>query len=237
MIGQLLFRQLFDTESSTYTYLLADKESKEAVLIDPVLERAARDKKLVEELGLSLKYTLETHVHADHVTGADSLRKALGSKAAVGASTGVKQADVYLGDGDKLLFGSLALRALATPGHTSGCTCYHLPGMVFTGDTLFIRGNGRTDFQEGSPGVLYESIHSKLFTLADDTLVYPGHDYNGQTASTIGEEKRFNSRVRLGVTKEQFVATMNGLKLANPKKIDEAVPANLVCGRALSAGA
>jgi len=223
----LLFRQLFDKESSTYTYLLADSETGEGVLIDPVLEQVERDLKLIKELNINLIYIIETHVHADHITGAHQIRKGTGAKI-VTSSAEVNGADLSVSDGDEISYGSYKLKVIFTPGHTSTCSSYFTEGMVFTGDTLMIRGTGRTDFQGGSAALLYESIIQKLFTLPDDTLVYPAHNYNGMLVSTIGEEKRLNPR--LGKGKEEFINIMNNLNLAYPKKMDVAVPANLVCG-------
>jgi sulfur dioxygenase len=214
----------------TYTYLLGDSETREAVIIDPVLERTDRDLKLIEELGLKLKYILDTHVHADHITGSSDLKKATGAKIVLGENTCVDCADILLKDGNALTFGSHTLKGLSTPGHTEGCMSFYTEGMVFTGDALFIRGTGRTDFQGGSSETLFESITEKLFTLPDDTIIYPGHDYRGVTLSYIGEEKQFNPRVGAGISKGDFVAIMESLNLPNPKKIHEAVPANQVCG-------
>jgi sulfur dioxygenase len=228
----MLLRQLFDHETWTYTYLLADEESGEAVLIDPVIDQLERDIRLLEELGLKLVYTLDTHAHADHITGSGLLRKRLGSKAVVGANAGTEGADELVNDGSKLRFGSLALEVRATPGHTDGCVTYVTSDHkhAFTGDALFIRGTGRTDFQQGSAERLYRSIHDKIFTLPDDTIIWPGHDYRGLTFSTVGEEKRHNPRVGDGKTEGQFAEIMNNLNLPAPKKIDVAVPANLHCG-------
>lgn len=226
----ILFRQLFDGATSTYTYLLADPASREAVLIDTVKEQVERDLKLVRELGLKLKYVMETHVHADHITGADEIRKATGAKGVVGLGTQVACADIPLADGATVKFGDHTIKALATPGHTDGCMSYYCDGRVFTGDSLLIRGTGRTDFQQGSSPALYDSITKKLFQLPDDTLVFPAHDYHGLTASTIGEEKRFNPRVGGGKTKEEFIEIMDHLHLAMPKNIQTALPANLACG-------
>ena len=227
----MLFRQLFDPETSTYTYLFADPSTGEAAIIDPVREQAARDIALVEELGLRLVYTLETHVHADHVTGSGALRAETGATAVVGEGAGVGCADVRARDGDELALGKLRIRVISTPGHTSGCVSYLVGDRVFTGDALLIRGTGRTDFQSGSAETLYDSITEKLFTLPPETLVYPGHDYKGRTVSTIGEEMRFNPRLA-GRTKQQFVAIMDALGLPPPKRIAEAVPANQACGHA-----
>jgi glyoxylase-like metal-dependent hydrolase (beta-lactamase superfamily II) len=228
----MIFRQLFDPETSTYSYLLGDEVSREAVLIDSVREQAPRDAQLIRELELTLRFTLETHVHADHITGASLLREQLGSRAALGAATGVACADSMLEDGAELRVGSIVLRALATPGHTNGCTSYHCAsaGMAFTGDALLIRGCGRTDFQQGDSRKLFRSVREKLFALPDATLLYPGHDYRGRTVSTVAEEKRWNPRLGLGKSEAEFVAIMAALKLDYPKRMDESVPANLLCG-------
>ncbi len=227
----MLFRQLFDRESATYTYLLADEESGEAVLIDPVRDQLERDTRLLEELNLRLVHTLETHVHADHVTASGVLRQRLGSKSVLSKTAGAGCADILVSDGDEVRFGKHALRVLETPGHTDGCLSFYEPstGRVFTGDALLIRGCGRTDFQQGNSHKLYQSITTKLFALPDNTQVFPGHDYQGRTMSTVGEEKRQNPRVA-GKTEAQFVQIMSELNLAAPKKISEAVPANLACG-------
>lgn len=224
-------KQLFDQETWTHTYLLFDSASGEGVIIDPVKEKLERDLKLIDELNVQLKYVLETHVHADHVTSAGDLRDRTGAKVVYGKHAGVACADMEMADGDELSFGPFTVRALSTPGHTSACTSYLLENMVFTGDALFIRGTGRTDFQQGSSEALYDSINNKLFALPDDTIVYPGHDYKGMWSSTIGEEKRFNPRVGGGKSLSEFVEIMNNLNLANPRKIDIAVPANLKCGQ------
>lgn len=232
----MLFYQLLDFESNTYTYLLADETSKEAVLIDPVKEQVERDLKLIGELGLKLKYVLDTHVHADHITAAGDLREKTGCKTAVGQGAGVECADQIIQEGDVFTFGKYQLRAISTPGHTDTCMSYYLsasgdnPPMVFTGDCLLIRGCGRTDFQQGSPEKMYHSIKEKLYSLPEETLVYPGHDYQGRTHSTIYEEKKFNPRINEKTTLEEFKETMANLKLAPPKKIQIALPANLVCG-------
>jgi sulfur dioxygenase len=229
----MLFRQLFDPETSTYTYLLADPQTKEAVLIDPVKETVERDMQLLRELGLTLRFVLETHVHADHVTSAGILRERLGAQTVVSRAGGAPCADVAVADGDVLRVGALALEVRQTPGHTDGCVTYveHTRKLAFTGDALLIRGCGRTDFQQGNAHTLYRSVHDKLFTLPDDTAIYPAHDYKGRTMSTVGEEKALNPRLGGGLTEAQFVEIMAGLKLAAPKNIDEAVPANLQCGR------
>lgn len=228
----MLFRQLFDLESSTYTYLLADEATREAVLIDPVREQLERDTALLRELGLSLRYALDTHVHADHVTALGALREQTGCQTVLAARAGVGCADVGVRHGDVLRFGAHALEVRATPGHTDGCVTYVTGDhrMAFTGDALLIRGCGRTDFQQGDAPTLYRSVHEQIFALPDETLVYPGHDYKGRTVSTVGEEKRWNPRLGGGRSLEEFEAIMRGLGLAYPKKIDEALPANRLCG-------
>jgi len=223
----MLFRQLFDTSgSSTYTYLLAD--GGEAVLIDPVLEQVDRDLQLVAELGVTLKYAINTHCHADHVTGTGQIKERAPSvKSIISAASGAA-ADLKISHGDRVEFGKLALEVRATPGHTNGCVSYVLDNMVFTGDALLVRGCGRTDFQGGSSEVLYDSVHSQIFSLPDATVVYPAHDYKGHTSSTVGEEKRLNPR--LTKSKAEFVQIMAELGLPYPKKFDEALPKNMKCG-------
>lgn len=228
----MLFRQLLDAETSTYSYLLADEQTGEAVLIDSVREQVDRDAQLIEELGLKLHYVLDTHVHADHVTGAGILRTRLGAKTVVAKSAGVDCADVFVGNGDRIGFGHHALQVRLTPGHTAGDLTFVLEGgtMAFTGDALLIRGCGRTDFQQGDARTLYRSVHEEIFTLPDDTLIYPGHDYRGRTVTTVGEEKAHNPRLGGGRSLEQFVEIMSELRLPYPKKIDESLPANEQCG-------
>jgi sulfur dioxygenase len=228
---KILFRQLSDLETNTFTYLLAELESKEAILIDSVKTNHERDLRLIKELDLKLVYILETHIHADHITGAFELSEATGAKRVVPFGSHVPCADILIKDSEKLYIGKTEIKAIATPGHTDSCTSYLVENMLFTGDALFIRGTGRTDFQNGSAKELYKSINEKIFNLKDDTYIYPGHDYNGMSVSTIREEKSFNPRIKLGTTEKQFLETMASLKLANPKKIHEAVPANLKCGR------
>jgi glyoxylase-like metal-dependent hydrolase (beta-lactamase superfamily II)/rhodanese-related sulfurtransferase len=229
----MLFRQLFDASSSTYTYLLADPETKKAVLIDPVFEQHRRDAALLRELDLELVATLDTHCHADHVTGAWLMKNALGSRIGLAATYGAANVDLPLVHGSRVEFGNLALEVRATPGHTSGCLSFVTPDrrMVFTGDALLVRGAGRTDFQQGNPHELYRSIHDQLFSLPDDCAVYPGHDYEGRTSSTIGEEKAFNSRIGGGAREEDFVGYMKNLGLPHPKQLAVAVPANLRAGQ------
>ena len=229
----LIFRQLFDLQSSTYTYLLGSSKSAEAILIDPVFEQVRRDSALISELGLKLTHTLDTHVHADHVTGAFMLRQRWGSKIALGAESGAGGADILLKQGDKVRFGEYYVEARATPGHTNGCMSYVLGDetMAFTGDVLLIRGSGRTDFQQGDAHAMYRSVRLQLFTLPDDCLLYPAHDYRGLTVTSVAEEKRFNPRLGGALSESDFVGYMTNLHLAHPKKIDIAVPANLKCGK------
>ncbi|MCS6958577.1 MAG: MBL fold metallo-hydrolase [Pseudanabaenaceae cyanobacterium SKYGB_i_bin29] len=227
----MLFRQLFDYETYTYTYLIADPQTQEAMLVDSVLEQVDRDLQLIKELGLTLRYAVETHVHADHVTGAGRLRELTGCQGVVPKGADVACADRFLGDGDVLVMGSIRLETIATPGHTDSHVAYLVNGThLLTGDALFIRGCGRTDFQSGDAGALYDVVTQRLFTLPDETLVYPGHDYRGHTVSTIGEEKRYNPRFQ-GRTREQFIEFMANLNLPDPKKMAEAVPANMQCGK------
>ena len=229
----MIFRQLFDPQSSTYTYLLADPASREAVLIDPVFEQARRDAALIDELGLKLAWTIETHVHADHVTGAWLLREKLGSRIALSRSSNAEGADRYLDPGERLAFGKRYLEARATPGHTSGCTTYVLDdrSMAFTGDALFIRGCGRTDFQGGDARRLYRSVREQIFSLPDRCLIYPGHDYRGLTVTSVGEEKLYNPRLAESIGEGDFVGYMTNLGLPHPKQMEVAVPANLKCGK------
>ena len=226
----MFFRQLFDPASSTLTYLIADDASHEAVLIDPVVEQAERDTRLLREHGLRLKYTLETHVHADHVTAAQALKQATGAQTAVCRDCNAQGYDRLLQDGDVILFGQEEILTIATPGHTPGSVSYLWRDRLFTGDTLLIGGCGRTDFQNGSAEALWDSITEKLFKLDEQILVYPGHDYKGRRVSSIGEEKRFNARIA-GKTREEFLATMSNLGLPMPARIHEAVPSNLEAGK------
>ena len=228
----LIFRQLFDQQSSTYTYLLADPATRDAILIDPVFEQVSREIALIEELGLQLRTSIETHVHADHVTGAWLLRRRLQSRIAISEKSGAQGADIYFSDGDRLDFGARYVTALATPGHTSGCTTFVLDdrSMAFTGDCVLIRGCGRTDFQQGDPADMYHSVHDRIFSLPDECLLYPGHDYHGSTVTSVAEEKLYNPRLGSEVGLEDFEGYMLNLGLAHPKKIDVAVPANMRCG-------
>jgi sulfur dioxygenase len=226
----ITFRQLFDPTSSTYTYLLAD--AGQAVLIDPVFEQATRDQALLRELGLTLVATLETHVHADHVTGAWLHRHRCGSQVLLARAAGAAGADRLLEPGDVVRFGNRHLQARATPGHTAGCMSYVLDDlrMVFTGDALLIRGCGRTDFQGGCAAQLYRSVHEQIFSLPDDCLIYPGHDYRGLSTSSVAEERGFNPRMGGNANESDFIGYMNHLGLPHPKLMDVAVPANLRCG-------
>jgi len=229
----MIFRQLYDPPSSTYTYLLADESSRQAILVDTVFEQSRRDGALVEELGLKLLWTLETHVHADHVTGAWLLRERLGSRIALSAAAGAEGADRLLAHGDRVDFGKRHVEVRATPGHTSGCVVYVVDdhNAALTGDTLLIRGCGRTDFQQGSAEMLYRSVHEQIFSLPESCLLYPGHDYRGLTVTSVDEEKLFNPRLGGQIPREDFVGYMNNLGLQHPKQMDIAVPANLRCGR------
>lgn len=224
----MIFRQLFDASTSTYTYLVGDEGSRKALLIDPVREQVERDLKLLADLDLQLEYVLDTHVHADHITGAGALRHQTGART-VGAAKGAACADVHVSHDDVLRLGDLEIRVLGTPGHTDDSVSYLIDDRVFTGDALLIRGCGRTDFQNGDAATLYASVNDVLFSLPDETWVYPGHDYRGFQVSTIGEEKRSNPRFA-GKSVRQFVQLMNNLNLPHPQRIAEAVPANRVCG-------
>ena len=226
----MIFRQLFDHESSTYTYLLADRKGGEAVLIDPVLAQTDKYVRLVEELGLRLVMAVDTHIHADHVTALGALRDHTGCATAMGEQTKADCVSVRLRDGERVRVDDLALEVLYTPGHTEDSYSLLLPDRVFTGDTLLIRGTGRTDFQNGDPAAQYDSLFGRLLRLPDDTFVYPAHDYNGMTVSTIGEEKAHNPRLQVR-GKQEYVELMNGLVLSSPRLMDVAVPANRACGR------
>ena len=221
--------QLFDPASSTYTYVLFDEASREALIIDPVDEQIARDLAVLREYGLKLVWTVETHAHADHITSAGQLAELAGAKTAAPLGCGIGTAGVQLADGDTLRFGGETLLALHTPGHTAGSMSFVWRDHVFTGDTLLINGCGRTDFQSGSASALYHSITRVLFALPDATTVWPGHDYQGRSHSSIGGEKTGNARVA-GKSEAEFVAVMDALNLPRPRRIDEAVPANLTSG-------
>lgn len=226
----LIHRQWFERTSSTYSYLLADAKTKEAILIDPVLETVERDAKTIKELELNLIYCLNTHVHADHITGSGLLKKHFPQCKSVLSKLSTGKADILIDEGERIVFGTRSLLCLSTPGHTAGCFTYVLDDFTnaYTGDTLLIRGCGRTDFQGGSPEQLYEAVHSKIYQLPDECQVYPAHDYKGYSVSTIQEEKSFNPR--LSKPLEEFVAIMANLNLPYPAKIDASLPANLECG-------
>lgn len=226
----MIFRQLFEPVSSTYTYLLGDEATRQAILIDPVLPAWQRDLQAVRDLGLELAYTVETHVHADHITAALRLRREAGSRVVYPAVDALPCANATIAEGRPLRFGQLQLDALFTPGHTDDHHAYRLDGRVFTGDALLIDGCGRTDFQNGDAATLFASVHGKLFALPDDTLVYPGHDYHGRRVSTIAQEKARNPRLGGGRELASFVALMSALDLPYPRFIDYAVPGNRRCG-------
>jgi glyoxylase-like metal-dependent hydrolase (beta-lactamase superfamily II) len=229
----MIFRQLLDPETSTWTYIVGDATTRDAILIDGVLEQVERDLQLVKELGLHLRFVIETHIHADHVTSAWIVRQRTGARIATTRASTATGADLVVEDGGTLRVGSLVLEARSTPGHTDSCTTWVLAseGIAFTGDALLVRGCGRTDFQQGDPRRLYRSVHERIFTLPDDTLLYPGHDYKGRTVTSVGEEKAFNPRLGGGRSESDFVGIMNALQLEPPKRIALAVPANLVLGR------
>ena len=229
----MIFRQLFDADSSTYTYLLGCSDTRDAVVIDPVFEQHTRDAALLRELGLRVRYVLDTHVHADHVTGAWLMARDLGAQTVLSRRYEASNVDVPVDHGDVLAFGNCSLKVLATPGHTDGCLSYVTAdeGMAFTGDCLMIRGAGRTDFQAGDAHEMWRSIREQIFALPEDCLIYPGHDYMGRTVSTVGEEKAFNPRIGGEAQEEDFTGFMDNLALPHPRLLDIAVPANLKSGR------
>jgi len=225
---------LFEPQSSAYTYLIACADSREAALIDPVLETVDRDLQLLEELGLTLRYTIETHIHADHVTGASRLRERTGCRCALPEKSGATHVDVAVREGEPIRVGACSIDPLYTPGHTDDHHAYFVAGSggrVFTGDALLIDGCGRTDFQNGDAATLYRSVHDKIFALPDETLVYPGHDYQQRHVSSVAQERERNPRLGGGKSVEEFVAIMDALDLPRPKKMDLAVPANRECGQ------
>jgi glyoxylase-like metal-dependent hydrolase (beta-lactamase superfamily II) len=225
----MIFRQLFDHTSSTYTYLLAERAGGEALLIDPVLENTDQYVRLLNELDVKLVLAVDTHIHADHVTALGSLRNRTACATAMGEETGVECVSVRFSEGEKLCVDNLHLDILYTPGHTDDSYSFMLPDRVFTGDTLLIRGTGRTDFQNGDPAAQYDSLFGKLLRLPEQTRVYPAHDYNGMTVSTIGEELRHNPRLQVP-GKQAYIDQMNALDLDDPRLMDIAVPANRSCG-------
>ncbi|MFW1772537.1 Zn-dependent hydrolase [Acinetobacter genomosp. 33YU] len=226
----MFFKQFFEQESSTYTYMLGCEETREAVLIDPVASDIEIYAKELEKHQFTLIYTLDTHVHADHITAANLLRERFHCKSVLHRNSDVSCGDILITDGCTLKLGKLSIEARYTPGHTNACTSYLVENMVFTGDALLIDGCGRTDFQQGNAGTLYDSIHKQLFSLPDDTIVYPGHDYKGRLSSTIGNERLNNSRLGQNRSREDFIKLMNNLNLPYPKQIDKALPANQACG-------
>jgi glyoxylase-like metal-dependent hydrolase (beta-lactamase superfamily II) len=225
----MIFKQLFDQESSTYTYFIADDDNGEALFIDPVTSHIDDYLTLLKAHDCTLKYVLETHVHADHITGGGLLRKMTGAQIGVGQACGAQAADLQLNDGDEIRIGAINIKVIATPGHTPGSLSYLSGERLFTGDALFIDGSGRTDFQCGDAGILYDVITQRLLTLPDETLVYPGHDYHGRRVSCIGQERSINSRLA-GKSREEFINIMQNLILPTPKLMDIAVPANRMCG-------
>src|SRR5579872_7515383 len=225
----MIFRQLFDATSGTYTYLLASRHGGEALIIDPVLERVDRYLQLVRELDLKLVKAVDTHLHADHVTGLGALRDRTHCVTVMGEHSKADVVSMRVSEGERIRIEGVSLDVVYTPGHTDDSYSFMLDDRVFTGDTLLIRGTGRTDFQNGDPRAQYDSIFNKLLKLPDETLIYPAHDYKGETVSSIGEEKRFNPRLRVA-SLDEYVALMNSLNLPNPKMMDVAVPANMRVG-------
>ncbi len=227
----MIFRQLFDRESCTYTYLIAHHESGEAILIDSVINNVPQYLRLIAELELNLVLAIDTHIHADHITGMKTLRNKTDCSIALGEYAMAECIDYKVREGEQIKVGDIRLDVIYTPGHTDDSYSFVMPDRVLTGDTLLIRGTGRTDFQNGDPAAQYNSLFNKLLKLPDDTLVYPAHDYNGMTVSTIIEERRHNPRLQVG-SEQEYVELMNGLELDKPKLIDIAVPGNLACGEA-----
>lgn len=230
----MIFRQLYDPISSTYSYLLAERQGGEALIIDPVLDRVTQYLQLVEELDLKLVMALDTHIHADHVTGIGELRSAVDCATAMGEHSKAECVTVRFREGETLKADGIGVKALYTPGHTDDSYSFVMQDRVFTGDTLLIRGTGRTDFQNGDPGAQYDSLFNKLLVLPEDTLVYPAHDYEGHTCSSIGEEKRHNPRLQVR-SRQAYMDQMNALDLDPPRLIDVAVPANRGCGLTMAA--
>jgi glyoxylase-like metal-dependent hydrolase (beta-lactamase superfamily II)/rhodanese-related sulfurtransferase len=229
----MIFRQLFDSSSSTYTYLVADDNSREAVIIDPVFEQTTRDLALVRELGLTLRYAVDTHCHADHVTGAWLLKEKTGCQILASKKIGAANVDIKLAHGDQIRFGEQYLEVRETPGHTDGCLTYvtHDQSHAFTGDALLIRGCGRSDFQQGDASTLFDSINDQILSLPASCLIYPGHDYNGRTVSSVEEEKKYNARIGGNASRKDFVGYMSAMQLPHPKHIDVALPANMTSGK------
>lgn len=231
--GALLLRQLFDADTGTFTYLLADGASSKAVLIDPVFEQHARDLSLIQELGLTLVASLDTHAHADHVTGSWLMAQATGCAIGLAAAVGAENVSLPLRHGDRVPFGSRALEVRATPGHTDGCLTYVLDGhtLAFTGVALLVRGCGRCDFQQGDARTLYRSLTEQILTLPQSCLLYPGHDYSGRGVTSVAEERAFNARVGRGASERDFVGYMDNMKLPHPHRIAQALPGNLRSGK------
>lgn len=232
----MIFKQLFEPISSTYTYLIGCEETGQALLIDPVLPTWERDLAEVNKLGLKLAYTIETHIHADHITSALKLREMAGSQIAGPALDQLPCTEIGVVDGVPFKMGSVELQPIHTPGHTDNHFAYAHAGRVYSGDALLIEACGRTDFQSGDPVALYHSVRSRLFGLGDDTLVYPAHDYEHRRITTVAQERARNPRLRDGISQDEFVSIMNGLKLSYPKFIDYAVPGNRACGVCPSGG-
>ena len=228
----MLFRQLFDPVSSTYTYLLAERQGGEALIIDPVVDRVEQYLQLIEELDLKLVLAIDTHIHADHVTGIGKLRLAVDCATAMGKQSQAECVSVRFGEGEILKADGISLKALYTPGHTDDSYSFAMDDRIFSGDTLLIRGTGRTDFQNGDAGAQYDSLFNKLLVLPEDTLVFPAHDYEGRTSSSIGEEKRHNPRLQVE-SRQAYIDQMDALDLDPPRMIDVAVPANRRCGLAM----
>ncbi len=226
----MIFRQFFDSETFTYTYLIASAQGREGILIDPVKTKGELYQTMIEQLQLKLVAAIDTHVHADHITALDDLNQATGCKTIMGEHSKAEFLSLRVKDEEELNFDGLKLKAIYTPGHTDDSYCFLLNDLLFTGDTLLIRGTGRTDFQNGDAYAQYNSIKNKLFKLDDSTTVYPGHDYNGLTSSTILEEKKYNPRLQVK-SADEYAQLMANLNLPRPKHMDIAVPANLVCGR------
>jgi len=224
--------QLFDEESCTYTYLLWDKSTHDAVLVDPVDIQVDRDLEVIDSFDLNLVYAINTHAHADHITGTGLLKQRIPELESIISAASGAQSDQTISDGDTIVFGNQSLVVRSTPGHTLGCVSLVAgdESFVLTGDTLLVQGCGRTDFQGGCPETLFESVHKQLFSLSDDTIVYPAHDYQGRTHTTIGIERSTNPRLGGGKSKSNFVEIMANLNLPYPKKLDVAVPANMRCG-------